>query len=197
MRELLDLIFLAEAIWCVVWFRSKEMRRVVLYAGGIVSSGYVATQLSDWFAKTFVAPTSAVFHWIETQISMDSATVTTLSRFVPPEPTWAGLSETQWIALNVVKGILFVAMTVSIFLAFLTVSYLVDALWDRRHSSDPLTNPTVSSLVGLGCGLYIVVLTNLLLVDLAWLKGIPAMRHALDDSVLFRLAANFQDGKLR
>jgi hypothetical protein len=194
---LLDLIYLAEVVWCIVWFRGKGMRRVVLYAGGIVSSGYVATQLSDWFAKTFVRPSSTVFLWIESHISTDSETVTALSRFVPPEPTWSGLNHTQWIALNVIKGILFVAMTLSIYLVFLTVSYLVDALWDQRHPFDSQTDGLVSSLFGFGCGLYIVVLTNMLLVDLAWFKEVPGIGHVLNESVLFHVTAKLHEVKIR
>jgi hypothetical protein len=195
--EVLDLIYLAEAIWCIVWFRGKGMRQVVLYAGGIVSSGYVATQLSDWLAKTFAAPSSTVFVWIESHISTDSETVSALARFVPPEPTWTGLSQTQWIALNVIKGILFVSMTLAIFVLFLTISYLVDALWDRRHLFDAEATGPLSSLVGFGCGLYIIVLTNLLLVDLAWLKGVPGIGHVLNDSVLFHVTAKLHEVKFR
>ncbi len=77
----------------VVWFRNKGLRRAVLYAGGIISAGYVAANLTRWLATAFIPPTSSAFHWIQSQISLNTQTVSALSRFVPPEPAVSGIDQ--------------------------------------------------------------------------------------------------------
>jgi hypothetical protein len=186
---LIDIFLLAEIMWMVVWFRNKGVGRAVLYAGGIISAGYVAANLTQWLATAFIPPTSPTFHWIQSQISRNTQTVSVLSRFVPPEPTISGIDQLQWVAFHIIQGILFAAITAAIFLAFVITGYLSEALWDGPSTLDREKNGIFTTLMGTGCGLYVCLMTCLLFINLAWLKELPLLSGMLQHSVVVKLLA--------
>jgi hypothetical protein len=186
---LIDVFLLAEITWMVVWFRNKGLRRAVLYAGGIISAGYVAANLTRWLATAFIPPTSSAFHWIQSQISLNTQTVSALSRFVPPEPAVSGIDQLQWLALHIIQGILFAAITTAIFLAFVITGYLSEVLWDGPSTLDGEKNRISTALMGAGCGLYVCLMTCLLFINLAWFKGLPLLSGMLQHSVAVNLLA--------
>jgi hypothetical protein len=188
--SVVDILLLAEIMWMVVWFRNKGLPRAVLYAGGILSAGYVATNLVHWLASSFISPTSFAFQWIETQISTNTQTVSALSRFVPPEPTLSGMDQTQWVALHIIQGILFVGITTAIFLAFVITGYLSDVLWDGPSTLDSEKSRISTALMGAGCGLYVSLLTCFLFINLAWFKGLPLLSSMLQSSMIVNLLAH-------
>lgn len=189
---LIDLLCVAELAWSVVWLSGKPLREALLLAGGVVSSGYVAAQCSSWLAQVWVKPTSAVVVWVHSRLNTDAGTVNALSRFLPSEPAWSGLSATQWIAWHVVQGVLFILMTAAIFAVFRVTVFLSHALWDIRNPRETSSPMVTNIILGTGCGLYAAALTCLLLVQLAWIKDLPALGHALNDSAWFHVLASLR-----
>lgn len=97
------------------------------------------------------------------------------------------MSHTEWIALQVIKGLLFIGITLAIYAAFVVVGYLMDALWERQHPPNTMYQRFFVTLFGFLSGAYIAVLTITFLSDLAWFRALGEIPVALQHSVVFEL----------
>jgi len=181
---MLDVVLLAEILWCVLWYRSVGIHKSLLYSGGFVAAGYVSLQVSEWFTNTFLPPTNPVFTWVEGHLATDSQTRSVLSRYLPPQPAAVDLGHSHWLAYYVIQGIMVVAMTAAVFSAFLIVGYLVDALWDRPPASLHRSATLWSLVLGLASGSYGALLTSQLVVYLAWIRNLHGLAVLLRSSAI-------------
>jgi len=173
---MLDVLFLAELAWCSIFIAVQGIERALLYSGGIVASGYAASQLSGWLARIFLPQTSETFLWLQAHVTLAAQGVSVLSWFIPAEPVLSGTTQTAWVTLHIVKTLFFIGITGAIFLLFMVVSYLSTALYDRpqpakRQGEAVLWTP----LLAVTTGLYATVLTGVLVGNLAWFQNLTGL----------------------
>jgi hypothetical protein len=182
----IDVLLIAEITWCTLLLKHKGVHATLLYAGGILTSGYVAFQLSAWLSDKFLPPVSPAFHWIESHISSDAQSVSTLSAFLPSIPASGGFQHSQWIAMHLVRTFFFLTITVAVFALFVVIDYLSDALWDRPLFVQRIHHTVLLTSLALGCGIYVAWLTVILFTNLAWLQNFSVITSELTHSIGIR-----------
>lgn len=181
---MLDLFLIAEIAWCTLLMVMNGARRALLYSAGILTSGFAASQFSGWFAKVLLPPAGQSFLWLQSQLSLDTQSVSILSGLMPAEPVLSGLPHGEWITLHIVKTLFFVAITCAVFLLFVVASYLSSALYDRPGvQTSAFGAYLLTPLFAAATGLYAAVLTGLLLGNLAWLHEFAPLRTAVAHSL--------------
>jgi hypothetical protein len=193
---MLDLIFIAELIWCTILLRVKGFYQSLIYAGGVLTSGYAAFQLTNWLAKRFSVPSNPAFQWLSHHLTTDSESVTTLSRFIPPESaSFSQMKHTQWIAYQVMRGMMYVSISAAVFLLFVAIIYLSAAVWDRPFPHLFRFDSHMATVASAVSGTYVAVLSAVFLANLAWINtfGVigDAVHHSLTISWIGRAIAQF------
>ncbi|GMA50758.1 hypothetical protein GCM10025857_21150 [Alicyclobacillus contaminans] len=186
---MLDILLLAETSWMMLWITHRGVHRALIFTGGIVSAGYVASNLSSWLTEHLVPANAAALAWLAVHISTSAETVNALSTFLPPVPAATGMNSSQWIAFQLIRAVFHTAITVAIFLAFAVASYVSDALWDVSRVLPSKRERWLSGLLGTLCGIYVAYLTCGLLVHLAWLNGVSLLVTSIEHSVCVGLLA--------
>lgn len=170
---MVDVLFIAELAWCVVWLGSRPPLRALLCATGILAATVTAYQCAGWVTNFLSPPSSTVFLWVESQVQDSVQSVMYLNSFLPPQSasvmTSAGLH--QWIAHSILKSLVLLLMTGAIFWLFITMVKLMEVLWDvpslrlggRQYFAQ-------SALFGVCAGFFTIGLTGYGIVHLAWLK---------------------------
>jgi len=181
----MDVFFLAEVCWCTLLCGFHGIRSALILAGGFLSSGYLATQLSTWLEQTFVPPGSPAFTWLVTQVVAPPGAQSVLAQFLSPELTaTSGANYNERIAVHVVHTLFFFAMTIAVFMLFLGTTYLIDALWDRPRGGAGGRIERVGSYgIGILCGLYIGLQTAEVIANVSWVREGTMFTSALDNSL--------------
>ncbi len=181
---MLDLFFLVEMTLCMVVMATEGLSGVLLYAGGLVSSAYIAWQSANWTVHTLLDHNIAVLTWVATQITKDSSTLAVLSPFLPAESVVTGEGLELGIAYQVLHTITFSAIIGAVFTLFIVTSKLVDALWDKIQS--PLNTGESVFIFGISAiaGLYVVTVSGLLLANLASLEQFAPLAELVHHSLI-------------
>lgn len=180
---MLDLLLFAEIAWCTVLISAQGPRRALLYSGGVLTSGFAASQLSGWLARVLLPVASQSFLWLQSQISLDTQNAAVLSGFIPAEPVLSGLPNSSWITEHIVKTMFYIGITVAVFLLFIVVDYLYNALYDRPQSPRRRGERVLTPLLAMGTGVYLALLTGVLLGNLAWLQQFTPLTHSAAHSL--------------
>ncbi len=187
---LLDILLIVEIAWCMVLIGQKTMERTLLYLGGLISAGYVASISSSWATQVLVGRNNAAMTWIAGQIKAPAQPVGLLATVLPPTSAIGGHGiNSEWIALHVATAILVFLMTISVYALFVVVSQLAFALWDSPDVQTTGTNRKISYLLGLGGGVYIAFLTGTALANLSWLRSFSILSDAVGHSILLSFAS--------
>ncbi|OFW78931.1 MAG: hypothetical protein A2201_07535 [Alicyclobacillus sp. RIFOXYA1_FULL_53_8] len=181
---MLDVLFVAELAWCSIFIAVQGIQRALLYSGGIIASGYAASQFSGWITRIFVPQTSETFLWLQAHVTTSVQGVSVLSRFIPAEPVASGMAQATWITMHIVKSLFFIGITASIFLLFLVVSHLSIALYDRPQPAKRKGETLFwTPLLALTTGLYATVLTGVLVGNLAWFQDFTGLAWPVSHSL--------------
>lgn len=194
---MVDLLFIAEFSWCIIWLFTKRIYDGLLYAGGIVAAGYVAWMASGWVSKWFLGPTSHAFLWLQGHVQTDAKAVSALGWMIPAEPVSTGMQSSRWIALHVAHIFTFSLITVAVFLVFHIIAYLRRALWDWPHPREGIRARVAAGIVAFVASGYFVVLSAMLLSDLAWLRGWGWLVAPLHSSYIVQLVSQFVPNTLQ
>lgn len=191
---MIDLFLFAQLTWCFVWISKRRLQSALLYAGGIVSAGYVAWATVDWVEKWIATPSDTAFLWLQNHLTASAEDVAILSRFIPPEPVTASLNQSSWISLHVARGLIFCVITFAVFATFAIVLYLRSAIWDTTDADRvglSELRSVGSNMIALITSIYLCVLLMMLLSYLAWIQPFHAMAPLVARSLGFRLYSMF------
>lgn len=185
---MIDLFLFIEIVWCTILLGLRPVEKAILYAGGVLASGYVSSQITPWMERTFVAPSNAAFLWLQEHINGDVESVVGQASYMPPEPASVGMTNhPQWIAYHIVSVLLYIFITGAIFAAFLAVCSLRDALLVRVQHGNSLR--PVSIGLGAVCGLYVAFLTAVAIANLSWIGAFHNLGETAHASISIRLIA--------
>lgn len=181
---MIDLLLLAVFSWCTVWVSARGVDKALLYCGGVTASGYLATEMSGWFLRTFTPPSSPVLRWLSGQVAAQPPNETAVAALLPAEPAGGfGSISHQWMAWALLHSMLLVGLTVAVFALFLLMASLSAALWDHPSSGRQARRTVLSTTLAVGCGAYATVLVGLTIVDVSWLHALSALPGLLQQSM--------------
>lgn len=173
---MVDVLLIAEIAWCTLYLGQQGIRKALVYACGLMVSGYVSGQVSGWLVRTFVPPASPAFHWLARQISALAVQQPVLAQYLPPTSTASGgMPLSQWIAYHVVQALFYVAFTGASLTLFLVGGMIHDALWDLPHHRTTPAVAILTSTLGLASGLYVAAVTAVLLANLSWIGALGGL----------------------
>jgi hypothetical protein len=180
----LDVLLLVEWAWCAMLLRARGLQLAVLCSGGVVASTYVAARLSTWMAKTFTPPTSPVFQWLQSNVSTRPDTVAALSGFAPAQAVAAGgPSLPHVLAFHILQVLFYLAITGAVFLLFVMVWHFSNVFWDADVTEATDRVRAATTVLSVGCGAYLAILTAIFLANIAWLRGLPFLASATAHSL--------------
>lgn len=157
----------------------------MLYVAGMFTALYAATHITPWFLRTFVDSGNA-FEWLRSEIVFHTHAVGLEERIVPALPTAANaLDDTKWISLHVLQGMFTVFMAWAIFMLFVAVDSVVEALSDERSSELVRFDAVWANAAGLVAGTGVAVSTLWLLATFAWIRPLQPIAASTAHSVLF------------
>jgi len=186
---MMDIIFLAIFCWCVLLMIRKDFDKALLYAGGVIAAGFVATQISEWVTQRFASPVNALYHWVAVQVTTQPPGIGVLSIFLPPVETMTSANTSIWIATHVVRVLLQVSITIAIFILFVVIAKLSDALWDRESLLPSNLNRIMTVFISLGTATYVIVLSVLFTTSLAWIRQFPLLSKSISQSIVAQTTA--------
>lgn len=183
---MLDLIMLAEWLWCTVLFAGKRLERSLVLAGGAVASGYTAYVAAPWLTRTLVPISSPVYQWALRQVRLDTEPVGAIHGYIPPMAASTTLTQVHWVTTHLLLALMFGLVTLAVFLCFLTTAALRETLWDLTYA--PLTWYRRWCIAGLAltAGGYLTVITAVLLGNLAWLHDLAWLQSLAAQSLVIR-----------
>lgn len=181
---MIDVLLLAEWLWCMVMFFGAKLEKTLILAGGIVTSGYTATMVAPWMTKTFMPPSSTVYRWTLANISQNTIAVNSIAKYIPPEATATTEGHVQWITTHVLLSFMFVAVTLSVFVCFVVVVLLRNALWDRATPPETLIRRISAVALQAFSSTYILVISAVMLGNLAWLHSFSWLQNEVNQSLL-------------
>ncbi|MCL6592448.1 MAG: hypothetical protein K6T31_00600 [Alicyclobacillus sp.] len=178
----LDVLTLAMVAWCGLWFQSCNVYRALLYAGGLVSSAWVATQVSAWWVQHIPAQAMAAVVWLLDRLNTPEQAVVAAA-WLPPEPAVFTGNPGQWVVLHILRTMAYTLATFAVFTAFSMAGWLRSVLWEQ--SSTPATQGErwLCFVLGSVCGLYLAGVACVCLANLAWVQTLPGLAPVLNDSL--------------
>ncbi|MCL6637725.1 MAG: hypothetical protein K6T26_07235, partial [Alicyclobacillus sp.] len=174
---------------CGLWFQSCNIYRALLYASGLVSSAWVATQVSAWWVKHLPAQAEAAAAWLMERLATPEQTVAAAA-WLPPEPAVLTGHPGQWVVLHILRTMAYALATFTVFTAFSMAGWLRSVLWEQP--SAPATQSERWLCFGLGsvCGLYLAGVATVCLANLAWVPSFPGLAHVLNHSLWIHVLGN-------
>ncbi|MCL6547426.1 MAG: hypothetical protein K6T30_00780 [Alicyclobacillus sp.] len=168
---MLDVLLLAEIAWCMELLRAGGAYRASLWTGGLMAATVAGVKAADWLTHVLAPPARPVLRWVEAQLSSAPGNIPVLAAMIPPEPAAGNaLPEVEWIAYYVTRSLLFVSITAAVFLVFMAVGNVAEALWDRPPAAETRWERAVAAAMAAVSGVYIAALTALAAGQLAWLR---------------------------
>ncbi|MFD1675987.1 hypothetical protein [Alicyclobacillus fodiniaquatilis] len=186
---MIDVLLLGEIFWVWSWVRTRSAERALLYVAAICTSLFVAQQISPWFAQRFMESGSA-FEWLSDRIQAGTHPVGLVARVVPAEPTGDFYSQSQWIALHVLQGLLTALMTWAIFMLFIVIEYLMQAFWDEEWTTNSIVNRVCANTAGFACGFVVAISTVWFCANLSWIAVLHNIGMAVNQSMILLLATH-------
>ncbi|WAH36995.1 hypothetical protein [Alicyclobacillus dauci] len=182
---MIDVILLGEVFWVWVWVRARTAERALLYVAAMLTSLFVATHISPWFARRFME-SGSTFEWLTDRIQAATHPVGMTGLVMPPVPAFIGLSgEPKWIALHILQGMLTVLMTWAIFMLFMVIEYLMQVFWDDEGVVSGRGDRVLANLAGLACGVAVAWSTIWFLANLSWVSLAHNMAYVVNESIIF------------
>lgn len=168
-----------------LWIRSKTAERALLYVAAVLTSIFLATHLSPWFAHRFMDDGNA-FMWLMDQMKADTRAVGLMGRVVPAVPADAGVMEsTRWIAIHVLQAMLTVLIAWAIFWLFIAVEFMMNAFWDDEGTTVVKGDVVWANISGLVAGVAAGLTTIWFVASLSWVQSLQVVHIATQQSVLF------------
>lgn len=180
---MLDMLFLVEWTWCAVLISARGVQLAVLCSGGLIASAYVASQLSGWMTRSFTPQGSVAFLWLQGHVSSAPGVISALSGFAPVTTvTTGGIHLHQAVALHILHTMFYIAITTAVFLLFVMVWHFSRAVWDRTTNAAPRRD-VASVLLSTMCGGILIAFTGIFIGNIAWLREVPLLAHAVEHSI--------------
>jgi hypothetical protein len=162
----------------------------MIYTAGAITSGYLGWTVGAWFTNVFAPPGSPAMLWIKNHMTQDVEHVMSILSFIPPEPVSVQpVFHSQWAAYHVLRVLASVAMTLTAFIVFVVVSSAIDVILDYEDIGRDGKLRVLPAICGISCGVYLVVLTSLLVGNLAWLKPLSFLPREVETSLITRWIA--------
>lgn len=186
---MIDLLLLAEIAWITITLSTVNLQRLLIYIGGLLSANYVAFGLSAWLMKSFALSGNHAFLWLTNQMDTSTAYVGIVTTVIPAESVAIGsIPHARWIAEHVLHALLFVGITCSIFILFLIVGSVADAVWDIQiHNLHSRVQRRFAGFLSAICALIVAGQTGYALANLAWLKSFSIIKVDMNQSILLSL----------
>lgn len=181
---MLDILLIGEWLWCSLLFVGARIEKTLILAGGVLAAGYTASVVAPWMTQTFLPPSSAVFRWTMANISENTIPVNTIGKYIPPEAAAAPVDHSHWITIHILLSFMFVAVTLTVFTLFIVINLLRETLWDLPvHPWTPWKR-CVAFTFRMAASAYIIVVTAVLIGNLAWIHTLGWLQQQANHSML-------------